>query len=151
LSLVLAIVACELVGASGSLFTVVGLDTWYPSLVRPALAPPNWVFGPVWTVLFALLGIAVWLVWRRPPDSQTRLALGVFAGQFVVNVAWSAVFFGLQSLLGGLLVIAVLWGAIALTMWAFSRVDRTAAALLVPYLLWVSFAAYLNYSFWVVN
>lgn len=154
LSLAVAVIACEVVGASGSVFTAMGLESWYPSLVRPELAPPNWVFGPVWTTLFALMGVAAWLVWGElsgPDRGAARLALGIFAGQFVLNLAWSAVFFGAQSLLGGLVVIAALWLAILATIVAFYRVDWRAGALLVPYLVWVSFAAYLNYGFWALN
>jgi len=154
LALAIAIVACELVGASGSIFTTMGLETWYPTLTRPALAPPNWVFAPVWTTLFALMGIAVWLVWRGALGGDVaagRVALAIFGVHFLINIAWSAVYFGLQSLAGGLVVIGVLWLAIVATMWAFARVDRRAALLLVPYLAWVSFAGYLNYAFWALN
>jgi len=153
-TLVVAVVACIAVGASGSVFTAMGLESWYPSLAKPALAPPNWVFAPVWTTLFTLMGVAVWLVWRaagRGQATAARRALLVFGGHFVVNVAWSAVFFGAQSTLGGLVVIVVLWLAIVATIAAFARVDRRAAALLVPYLAWVSFAGYLNYALWTLN
>ncbi|MFB6183312.1 MAG: TspO/MBR family protein [Haloarculaceae archaeon] len=153
-SLAVAVLACELVGSSGSVFTVVGLESWYATLARPALAPPNWVFGPVWTALFALMGVAVWLVWRAvdgPRAGVARVALGVFAAHFVLNVGWSAVFFGLRSLLGGLVVIVALWLAIVVTILVFDRVDRRAAALLIPYLAWVTFAGYLNYAFWRLN
>mgnify|MGYP006287011935 FL=1 len=155
LSLVLAVLAVELVGASGAVFTAQGLASWYGTLQRPALAPPNWVFGPVWTTLFALMGVAVWLVWRRlstpRAERRARVALAVFAVHFVANLGWSAVFFGLQSVDLGLAVIVVLLTLILLTVWAFDRVDRRAALLLVPYLLWTTFAAYLNYRFWVLN
>ena len=156
LSLAVAILAVEIVGASGAVFTTSGLASWYGTLQQPALAPPNWVFAPVWTTLFALLGVAVWLVWRQvdaspPTGRQARLALWIFVVHFAVNLAWSAAFFGAQSVVLGLATIAVLWVLIVLTMWAFDRVDRRAALLLVPYLLWVSFAAYLNYQFWVLN
>jgi benzodiazapine receptor len=155
-TLIATVLAVELVGASGAIFTAQGLAGWYDSLAKPALAPPNWVFAPVWTTLFALMGVAVWLVWRRlaaepPTDARARLALGVFVVHFAVNLAWSAAFFGLQSATWGLVVIALLWLLIALTIWAFDRVDRRAAALLVPYLLWVTFAAYLNYRIWTLN
>ncbi|MGM0399011.1 MAG: TspO/MBR family protein [Halobacteriota archaeon] len=153
-ALVVAVVATELVGASGAVFTSMGLASWYPQLARPALAPPNWVFGPVWTTLFALMGVAVWLVWKEATGELTdvaRFALGIFVVHFAINLAWSGVFFGLQSLLGGLIVIAVLWLLIVATIWAFARVDRRAGVLLVPYLAWVSFAGYLNYAFWLLN
>lgn len=152
-ALVLSVLVVEIVGASGALFTAQGLAQWYDTLARPALAPPNWVFGPVWTTLFALIGVALWLVWQRTEAAprDVRLALGVFVVHFVFNLGWSAAFFGLQRIGLGLVVILVLWVLILATMWAFGRVDRRAAVLLVPYLLWVSFAAYLNYGFWVLN
>lgn len=156
MSLLLAVLIVEIVGASGAVFTAQGLASWYGTLEPPALAPPNWVFGPVWTALFALMGVAVWLIWREvgtppPTGRRARVALAVFGGQFALNLAWSAAFFGAQSVGLGLGVIAFLWIAIAVTVWAFTRVDRRAGALLVPYLCWVSFAAYLNYQFWVLN
>lgn len=153
-ALAVAVLACLLVGSSGSVFTSTGPQSWYAGLQAPAVAPPSWVFGPVWTTLFVLLGVAVWLVWRRAsgPRSRTaRLALGVFAVHFAINVAWSAAFFGLQSLTLGLVVVAVLWVAVLVTMLAFARVDRRAAALLVPYLAWVTFASYLTYGYWALN
>jgi tryptophan-rich sensory protein len=100
------------------------------------------------------MGVAVWLVWREvdgPQASNAKLGLWVFGGHFVVNLAWSAVFFGAQSLVGGFAVIVLLWLAILATIRAFDRVDRRAALLLVPYLAWVSFAAYLNYAIWMLN
>jgi tryptophan-rich sensory protein len=153
-TLAATVLACEVVGASGSVFTVTGAGSWYESLARPALAPPDWVFGPVWTTLFALMGVAAWLVWRASSGSNARaarVALGAFVVQFAFNVAWSAVFFGAQSIFGGLVVIAALWLAIVATVGTFYRVDRRAAALLLPYLAWVSFAGYLNYGIWVLN
>ena len=152
-ALAVAVVAVEALGASGALFTVQGLNEWYGTLQRPALAPPNWVFGPVWTALFALIGAALWLVWRRADSSprEVRVGVAVFLIHFVFNLGWSAVFFGLREIGWGLAVIGLLWALIVATMWAFDRVDRRAALLLVPYLLWVSFAAYLNYRFWVLN
>lgn len=152
-ALVITILTVEIVGASGSIFTAQGLDTWYDTLQQPMLAPPNWVFAPVWTALFALVGVALWLVWRRLDSSprDVRIGVGVFVVHFAVNLGWSVVFFGMQEIGWGLAVIGLLWLLIVATMWAFDRVDRRAALLLVPYLSWVSFAAYLNYRFWVLN
>jgi tryptophan-rich sensory protein len=153
LTLLATILGVEILGASGAIFTAQGLSGWYGTLTRPAIAPPNWVFGPVWTALFALMGVALWLVWRQleARPRAVRLAAGVFALHFAANLGWSAVFFGMQRIDLGLAVIAVLWGLIVATMAAFARVDRRAAALLVPYLLWVTFAGYLNYQFWLLN
>ncbi|WP_336035606.1 TspO/MBR family protein [Halobacterium yunchengense] len=149
--LAVAVVACNVVGASPALVTATGSGSWYETLARPELAPPNWVFGPVWTLLFTLLGVAAYLVLRDGRGRARTLALGLFVAQYVLNVSWTLVFFGGQDIEGGLAVIAVLWALIAATIGAFARVRRAAAALLVPYLAWVSFAAYLNYAFWTLN
>jgi len=153
LTLTLSVVVVELVGASGAVFTAQGLAGWYETLQQPALAPPNWVFGPVWTALFALMGGAAWLVWRRARESpaKVRVAAAAFAVQFAFNLAWSAAFFGMRRIGLALAVIVTLWLLIVATIGAFARVDRRAGALLLPYLLWVSFAAYLNYGFWRLN
>lgn len=152
-TLLVTILFVEIVGASGAVFTSQGLDSWYDTLTRPELAPPNWVFSPVWITLFALMGIALWLVWRRAIDEprKARIAVGCFVVHFALNIGWSAVFFGMREIGWALTVIGLLWGAILVVIWAFARVDRRAALLLVPYLLWVSFAAYLNFQFWVLN
>lgn len=151
-SLAFAILTCVTIGASGSVFTATGSGTWYDSLELPGFAPPGWVFGPVWTALFVLMGVAAWLVWRRvDTDGNAPIALAIFAGHFVVNVAWSAAFFGLESPITGLVVIVALLGSIVTTIVAFARVDRRAAALLVPYLAWVCFATLLNYRIWMLN
>ncbi|WP_458189501.1 TspO/MBR family protein [Haladaptatus sp. NG-WS-4] len=153
LALAISILTVEIVGASGAIFTAQGLSAWYDTLQRPTLAPPGWVFAPVWTTLFALIGAALWLVWRQASmePGDVRLAVAVFIMQFAFNLGWSAAFFGLQNIGLGLAVILILWVLIVATIWAFNRVDRRAALLLVPYLLWVSFATYLNYQFWVLN
>lgn len=153
LTLLITVLAVEIVGAAGGIFTVQGLGSWYDSLQRPAIAPPNWVFAPVWTMLFALIGVSLWLVWRHAASEPgaVRFAVAVFVVHFVFNLSWSAAFFGLQNIGLGLAVILVLWGLIVVTIWAFNQVDRRAALLLIPYLLWVSFATYLNYQIWALN
>lgn len=144
--------ACVVLGAAGGLITAPQIETWYATLDKPGFTPPSWVFGPVWTLLYALQGVAAWLIWRSGLDRRiVRLALGLFTVQFVCNLAWSPAFFGLESPILGLAVIVPLWFVIVATMVAFSRVDRRAAALLVPYLAWVSFATALNYAIWTLN
>lgn len=154
-TLLLAVVGAIGVGSVGGFATASSVDTWYATLARPEFAPPNWLFGPVWITLFALMGVAAWLVWRRAGDPEHRVearrALAVFGLQFAFNVAWSFVFFGAQSLLGGLVVIAILWLLIGTTIVGFWRVDHRAAALMLPYIAWVSFAALLNYAYWALN
>lgn len=150
--LAIAIAVCELSGIVGSLFTVSAVREWYPMLVRPSFAPPSWVFGPVWTTLFALMGIAAWLVWEKGAKRKNvRVALGIFIVQLVLNTTWSMLFFGLHTPGGALIEIGFLWVAIVASIVAFAKISKPAAWLLAPYILWVSFAAYLNYAFWVLN
>ncbi|WP_410766265.1 TspO/MBR family protein [Haloferax sp. DFSO60] len=144
------VILAQLAGVVGSVFTVTAIGSWYDTLVRPWFAPPNWVFGPVWVTLFTLMGVAAYLV-SQSNSPRSRRALIVFGGQLVVNVAWSAAFFGLESPALGLVVIVGLLGGILLTIWEFAQVDRRAALLLVPYLAWVAFATVLNYGFWSLN
>jgi tryptophan-rich sensory protein len=143
------VVAVNVLGAVPAL--VAGPDsTWFRALEKPALYPPPVVFGVVWTVLFTLMAVALWLVWRRDAEGR-RLAIGLFVVQMAVNVAWTPVFFALESIAAALAVIGLLAVLVAATIVAFDRVDRRAAALLVPYLLWVCFAAVLNYRFLQLN
>lgn len=152
LGLVVAVVVSELAGIIGALFTTPAIDTWYATLAKPALNPPSWVFGPVWTTLFALMGVAAFLIWKRGQErAEVRLALGIFAVQLILNTAWSILFFGLRSPGAALVEIAFLWLAILGTIIAFARLSKPAAVLLVPYILWVSFAGYLNYMIWILN
>lgn len=152
IKLVLSIIIAELAGVIGSLFTVPSLESWYSTLARPELSPPNWVFGPVWTTLFALMGIAAFLVWKKGLNQKdVRVALGVFAVQLVLNTMWSIIFFNLQSPLWAFIDLVVLWIAIILTMILFYKISKSAIWLLLPYILWVSFAGYLNYMIWILN
>ncbi len=146
--LVVSLVVCFLAAAAGSAVTVPAIGGWYETLAKPAV--PNWVFGPVWTTLFFLMGVSLYLVWLKA-RGRAKLAFGLFAAQLALNVLWSVLFFGLQSPLLGLVEIPVLWVSILLTTAAFYRIDKRAAYLLVPYLVWVAFAAFLNYSVWVMN
>ncbi|MFC4356986.1 TspO/MBR family protein [Halobium salinum] len=144
------VVLVNLVGAAPALLA--GPDSaWFASLEKPALYPPPATFGIVWTTLFTLSGVALWLVWSAPASSARRTALVAFVAQFALNLAWTPTFFAAQQLLAGLAVIVALAVVLALTIVAFARVDRRAALLLVPYLAWVCFAALLNYRFLVLN
>lgn len=145
------IVCCELAGVVPSLLTAGDVATWYPTLVKPWFTPPSWVFGPVWTTLYFLMGVALYLVWRRAESRARRTALVLFAVQLALNAAWTLVFFGAREILGGLAVILALLAVLVATVAAFARVDRRAAALLVPYALWVGFATLLNVGIWRLN
>ena len=155
--LIISILACELVGSIGSIFTSPAIPGWYAGLVKPAFNPPNWIFGPVWTMLFAMMGIAAWLVWnnlasKSPKVRQAaKLALIIFVIQFALNVLWSIIFFGQNNPDAAFIEIIILWLAILATIIAFARISKAAAWLLVPYILWVSFASLLNYSIWQLN
>lgn len=151
LILVIFIVVCLAVAGLGSLFTTpqTAPGGWYETLRKPFFTPPNWLFGPVWTFLYISMAVAGWLVWRRTGFSGTPMAL--FAVQLALNLAWSMIFFGLQSPGLALAEILVLWTAILLTILAFSRISRPAGWLLVPYLAWVTFATALNAAIWLLN
>ena len=139
-------------GAVGSLATFPEITTWYAALAKPAWTPPNEWFGPIWATLYILIGIALFLVWRQGWDRRdVRFAIGIFAVQLVLNILWSLVFFGLHSILGGFIIIFLLWIAILANMVAFYVLSKPAGLLLVPYIIWVSIASYLNYSVMLLN
>lgn len=138
-------------GFVGSLVTNPSIPGWYASLQKPAWTPPNWLFGPVWTLLYLMMAVAAWLVWRERGFGGARLALALFAAQLVLNALWSILFFGLRSPGAALVEIALLWAAILATAAAFWRVTHPAGWLLVPYLWWVTYAAFLNYAIWRRN
>ncbi|WIV65656.1 TspO/MBR family protein [Natrialbaceae archaeon AArc-T1-2] len=143
------VVAINVVGSvPGVLFSPD--SAWFRALEKPQFYPPEIAFPVVWTLLFTLMGVALWLVWERDRTGR-GLAIGLFAVQMAFNVAWTPVFFGLEELFFGLVVIVSLWVVLVATIVAFSRVDRRAAALLVPYLAWVTFAAVLNAELWRLN
>ncbi len=152
IKLILAIVLCQLAGVIGSVFTTPNISTWYAGLIKPSFNPPNWVFGPVWTLLFLLMGIALYLV--ITPVAEKRIkqqALAWFGGQLVLNIGWSILFFGLKSPGWALVEIIILWLAILITIIKFYKVSQTASWLLWPYLAWVSFATALNFTIWLIN
>lgn len=146
----LSLAAVAAVAGIGGSATASSVDTWYRTLERPPWSPPNWLFGPVWTVLYAAQAVAAWLVWRSG-GPQAASALRVYGAQLVLNLGWSLIFFGLRRPGLALIEIAVLWVAIVATVVAFRRRSKLAALLLVPYLLWVSYAVTLNAGIWWRN
>lgn len=152
LKLAASVLICQLAGVIGSVFTAPAVPTWYAALRKPSFTPPGWVFAPAWITLYALMGISAYLIWRNGLTSRgIRTALGLFVAQLIVNALWSVMFFGLRSPLAGMITIAVLWVLIWLTMLHFFKASTFAGMLLIPYLLWVSFAAVLNLSIWRLN
>lgn len=139
-------------GFLGSQATISQIPVWYASLAKPLWAPPNWVFGPVWTTLYLLMGIALFLVLRRGwQRKDVKFAVLIFAVQLVLNILWSVVFFSFHSLLGAFGVILVLWLAILANIIAFYVISKPAGLLLIPYIVWVSIASYLNYTVYLLN
>lgn len=152
MALTLAVLLPLVVGMVGSFSTMDSVRTWYPALVRPSFAPPSWVFGPVWTALYLMMGVASWLVWRQGSSKpEVRSALLVYGVQLSLNLAWSWLFFGLRQPLLALIDIVVLLVLIGVTMRRFAVVSRGAAILLAPYLAWVGFATVLNGGYWWLN
>ncbi len=139
-------------GGIGSIFTTPKIDTWYETLNKPFFQPPNWLFGPVWTLLFLLMGISLYLIWTGSWHHKLKEeALLIFIAQLVLNVFWSIIFFGFQNPSLAFLEILVLWTSILFTILYFVKLNKTAAYLLVPYIFWVSFASVLNFAIWYLN
>ena len=152
LRLIVSLASCQLAGLIGSIFTTPAIPTWYASLEKPFFTPPNWLFAPAWLTLYVFMGVAAFMVWRKGLSKrEVRQGLIVFLIQLVLNAFWSVVFFGFQSPLAGVVVIVLLWIAILITILRFFRLSITAGSLMIPYILWVSFAAALNVSIWMLN
>lgn len=175
--LVVSVVIPLAAGLVGSVLTSQSIADWYPSLVKPSVTPPNWVFGPVWTTLYILMGISLFLVWRQirisrtsmsrdgqaaretnlrvkeklPPKELRTIAIFTFATQLALNILWSGLFFGLRSPSVAFVEIIFLWAAIAATIGIFARISRLAALLLLPYLAWTTLAMTLNLQIWILN
>lgn len=172
---IVSIVICQLAGIVGSVFTTPEINGWYRTLNKPSFQPPNWLFGPVWTLLFLLMGVALYLVWAK--NWQIDFAIGkfdkkswnnfslkfwsgswqktniilIFALQLLLNILWSYIFFGMKNLGMAFFEIMALWIAILYTILNFYRVSKKAAYLLLPYILWVTFAGVLNFAVWMLN
>lgn len=176
--LLVSIIICEFAGVVGGVFTARSVRVWYPALNKPFFNPPNWIFGPVWTILFVLMGISLFIVWeknfavknnltaldnkikRSPSQWSKELWSGkwqklniilVFGAQLVLNILWSAIFFGARNPALAFFELIMLWAAIIYTIINFYRVSKASAYLLVPYILWVTFAGVLNFVIWIIN
>ncbi|MEM2422767.1 MAG: TspO/MBR family protein [Candidatus Bathyarchaeia archaeon] len=150
--LLFSIFICQVVGMIGSIFTSSSISTWYPKLVKPSFTPPNWVFAPVWTSLYFLMGLSLFLLlvkWKE--DSKVKTPLSFFATQLFLNGLWSYLFFGLRNTLYGLIGIILLWVMILLTIITAFNISRLAAILLIPYIAWVTIATLLNFYIWKLN
>ena len=139
------------VGGISGFFTVSAIPGWYQTIQKPSWNPPNWVFGPVWTTLYVLMGIAMYLIWTQPRTEQRQRALYLNAAQLILNFFWSLIFFNLHAIGWALIEIIILWVVIVQTMFVYDRVYKPAAWLLLPYIVWVTFATILNGAIWWLN
>lgn len=139
------------VGGISGFFTISAIPGWYQTIQKPVWNPPNWVFGPVWTTLYILMGIAMYMIWTQPRTHLRQRALYLNAAQLVLNFFWSLIFFNLHAIGWALLEIVLLWGLIVWTMFAYDKVYKPAAWLMLPYIVWVTFATILNGTIWWLN
>ena len=152
LKITFSVLACLILGGLSGISTTSAITGWYSTLIKPSFNPPNWIFGPAWTLLYILMGISFALIWNKGIEKkEIKNALGIFVFQLILNLSWSFLFFGMQNPAIAFIDIIVLWFAIILTIKKFLPINRTAAYLLIPYLLWVSFASLLNTSIWYLN
>ena len=143
---------CQLAGLIGSIFTFSAIPTWYVMLNKPSFSPPNWLFGPVWTMLYTLMSISLYRIWTsKTKKKEKNEGLAFFIIQLVLNALWSIIFFGMKQPWLAFVEIMLMWFFIALSIIKFSKIDKFSAYLLIPYLLWVSFASILNFSIWQLN
>ncbi len=146
------VVLCEAAGIIAAALTAQSVRTWYPTIVKPSFTPPNWLFGPAWTILYALMGIALYLVWQKAEQGVVvRTAVIVFFVQLGLNALWSFIFFGMQSPFWAFVEIVLLWMCILTTIILFWKISTTASLLLVPYILWVTYASVLTFAIWQLN
>ncbi len=151
-NLLVFIAVAQAAGLIGTFFTFDAIPTWYPTLAKPWFSPPNWIFGPVWTTLYTLMGIAAFFVWeKRFQKTHASRGMNWYWAQLFLNAIWSPIFFGAKQLGWALIVIALLWVAILFTIREFWKIRPRYGVLLLPYLAWVSFASVLNYQLWMLN
>lgn len=150
--LITALGVTLITGFIGTFFTAEPLTTWYTNLNKPYWTPPDWAFGPIWTMIYILIGIAAYLIWKNGLERKdVKIALLVFALQLILNLLWSVLFFGFKSIYGGLIEIIILWITILFNFILFYRISKFAGILFLPYLVWVTIASYLNYSIYILN
>jgi len=150
-SLIGFIALCLAISGIGGAVTRLSVHDWYQDLDKPPFTPPDWAFAPVWIALYFSMGISAWLVWWRAEDHNRRIAMTAFGGQLALNLAWSFIFFGAQSIGWAAIELVVLWSAVVVTIYLFWKIDRLAGGLLVPYFIWTSYAFALNVSIYVLN
>lgn len=151
LEVIISVILAELVGGVSGFLTVGSVQTWFQTLIQPSFQPPNWLFGPAWTLLYALMGVASAWIWKKRKNKKARMALWIYGVQLFFNFIWSVIFFGWHSPFWALIDIVILWGLIMFMMMKFYAIDKKAGWILVPYLAWVTFATVLNFAIWRLN
>jgi len=152
IKLIFSISICQFAGVVGSIFTSPSIPVWYATLQKPYFSPPNWIFAPVWILLFTLMGISLYLILKENLNDRTvKIGIAIFSFQLILNISWSFLFFTFQNILYALFEIIILWFAILLTIYQFWKINKKSSYLLIPYLLWVTFAAILNFTIWILN
>ena len=151
LPLLISILIVFSFGFIGSFFTTSSITNWYAFINKPLFSPPNWIFAPVWTLLYILMGISAFLIWKKRDNLKTKQALIFYGIQLILNALWSIIFFGMHNPGLAFLEIIILWLFILITLIKFYKINKTAGILFIPYLLWVSFASILNYAIWMLN
>lgn len=149
--LLISILIALSAGFIGSFFTTPSIASWYAFINKPSFSPPNWLFAPVWTLLYILMAIAAFLIWQKRDNLQTKPALMFYGIQLVLNTLWSIIFFGMKNPGLAFLEIIFLWLFILITLIKFYKINKTAGLLFIPYILWVSFALILNFAVWMIN
>ena len=151
IKLAISILVPLAIGFAGSFFTRSSLSDWYLDLKKPSFNPPGWIFAPVWTTLYVMIGLAFYLIWVKMPLTEFKLQFWVFAVQLLLNFLWSILFFGLKNPFAAFIGIIALWLSILYVIFLFYRLSETSAYLMIPYILWVTFAALLNFSIMKLN
>ncbi len=153
LKLIVSILICQAAGFLGSIFTTPKIATWYQGVAKPSFNPPNYLFGPVWILLFILMGVSLYIIWTSKFKDKTykKEVITIFFIQLVLNIIWSILFFGLESPMLAFFEIIILWISILATIIGFYKISRIASLILIPYILWVSFASVLNFFIWKLN
>lgn len=151
IKLIISLLLPQVAGIIGTVFTVKSIPTWYAALNKPSFNPPNWIFGPVWITLYVMMGISFFIIWIKKDVPNSGFLFSLFILQLILNALWSIIFFGLKSPGFAFLEIIFLWLAILLCVIYFYKESVISSVLLIPYLLWVSYASLLNYFLWQMN
>ncbi len=151
IALIISIVIAQLAGLIGSIFTFSSIPTWYAGLVKPVFSPPNWLFGPAWILLYTLMGIAAYLIWKKRQIKGAKTSLWLYGIHLIFNVLWTVIFFGMKNPGLAFAEIIILWALILIVAMKFYKIKKSAGLLFIPYIAWVVFAAILNLAIWRLN